>query len=83
MAGSASQTATEIVEGFAVNPFLTVSKIAQELEVAYNTAKRGVDKLEAKGIVQQVGDDARNKVYCATEILSILEEPAKVNVDQP
>ena len=82
IADSASQISIKIVGRFAVNPFLTISKIAQELGVAYNTVKRGVDKLEAKGIIQQVSGDARNKVYCATEILAILEEPAKVSAGQ-
>jgi hypothetical protein len=32
-------------------------------------------------IINQVNDGKRDKVYCATEILSILEEPAKIHAD--
>ncbi len=79
VASAASHVPVDIVEHFAVNPYLTIKKIAQELEVAYSTAQRGVSKLEAENIIQQVGGNKRNKVYCATEILSILEEPAKIH----
>ena len=71
----------DIVEHFAVNPYLTIKKIAEELGIAYSTAERGVRKLANENIIQQIGDNKRDKVYCATEILSILEEPAKIHAD--
>ena len=36
---------------------------------------------DRKNIITQVNDNKRDKVYCATEILSILEEPAKNHAD--
>jgi Fic family protein len=81
VANAASNIPENIVEYFAVNPYLTIKKIAKDLEVAYSTAERGVRKLINANIIQQVGDNKRDKVFCATEILSILEEPAKVNAD--
>lgn len=81
VASASSHVPVDIVEYFAVNPYLTINKIAQELGIAYSTAQRGVGKLEAEGIVHQVGGNKRDKVYCATEILAILEEPAKIVVD--
>lgn len=77
-ANSASNVGVEIVEHFAVNPFLTINKIAEDLDIAYSTAERAVRKLIEEYIIQQIGDNKRGKVYCATDILSILEEPAKV-----
>lgn len=82
LASSASGVAVGIVNHFAVNPYLTINKIAEALNVAYSTAQRGVCKLEEAGIVKQVGGNKRDKVYCATQILSILEEPAKINFDR-
>ena len=60
---------------------VTTKRIAEEFKIAYSTAKRGVQKLEAAGIIKQVNDAKRDKVYCATEILDILEEVAKIRSD--
>ena len=81
VASTASSVPVDIVEHFAVNPYLTINKIAEELGIAYSTAERGVRKLLGENIIQQVGGNKRDKVYCATEILSILEEPAKIHAD--
>lgn len=79
VANPSSHVPVAIIECLAVNPYLTIKKIAEKLKIAYTTAQRGVQKLEAKQIVTQVNPSRRDKVYCATEILDILEEPAKVN----
>lgn len=81
VASSSSRVPVDIVERFAVNPYLTANKVAQELSIAYSTAQRGINKLEQEGIIQQIGDKKRDKVYCATKILAILEEPAQINID--
>lgn len=78
VASSGSQVPVNIVQHFAVNPYFTTNKIAKELDIAYSTAERGVQKLEAVGIIKKTNDNKRDKVYCATEILSILEEPTKI-----
>jgi Fic family protein len=82
VASKASTVAVDIVRHFAVNPYLTINKIAEELDIAYSTAERGVRKLLGKNIISQVDGNKRDKVYCATEILSILEEPAKIHADR-
>lgn len=81
VASAASSVPVDIVEHFAVNPYLTIKKISEELDIAYSTAQRGVSKLEAENIIQQVGGNKRDKVYCATQILSILEEPARIHAE--
>lgn len=80
VASSGSQVPIQIVQHFAVNPYFTVNKIAEELGIAYSTAQRGIQKLEAAGIIQK-RNNKRDKVYCATEILNILEEPTKIQAD--
>lgn len=81
MASSASSVPVAIVEQVTANPYLTINKVAKGLGIAYSTAERGVRKLADANIIQQVGGNKRDKVYCATAILSILEEPAKIRVD--
>ena len=60
---------------FLENPFWTVGRIADRLEVAFTTAQRAVDRLEMLGIVSRVGEARRNRVYCAEEVLTVLDEP--------
>ncbi|MGA8164090.1 MAG: Fic family protein [Waddliaceae bacterium] len=81
VASSASDVAVRIVQHFAVNPFLTTKKIGEELGIAYSTAQRGIQKLEQNHIIQQANRRERDKVYCATEILTILEEPAMIHIE--
>lgn len=77
-----SQVPVVMVQHLAVNPYFTIHKVAADLGIAYSTAQRGVQKLEAAGIIKKTNDHKRDKVYCATEILHILEEPAKIRADQ-
>ncbi len=73
-----SQISVSIVQQLAINPYLTTKKIADSLNIAYSTAQRNIQKLEAAGIIKETSDKKRDKIYCATEILNILEEPTKL-----
>lgn len=81
MASSGSSVSVNIVERLAVNPYITINKVAEDLGFAYSTVQRGVQKLEAANIIQKTSDNKRDKVYCANLVLKILEEPTKVNVE--
>ena len=63
---------------FAENPFWTVGGLASRLEVAFTTARRAIERLESVGVVAQVGEARRNRVYCAGSILDVLEAPPRV-----
>lgn len=69
----------DVVQGLAINPYCTVSKTAQDFGVAYSTAQRAIQKLEILGIIEQTSESKRDRVYCATKILAILEEPTRIN----
>ncbi len=81
VASTGSSVSVKLVEQFAVNPYFTTKKMAETLGVAYSTVKRSVQKLEAAGIVKKTNNSKRDKLYCATEILSILEEPTKMKIN--
>ena len=74
LARGRSQLPERALDMFVENPFWTVGGVAGRLEVAFTTAQRAIDRLEAAGIVAQVGRRQRNRVYCAEEILNVLEE---------
>ncbi len=78
VASTGSSVSVDIVQQLAVNPYVTTNKIAENLRVAYSTAQRSIGKLEAAGIIKQANDNKRGKVYCAFDILHILEEPTKI-----
>ncbi len=76
VAGSSSKVPAALVDQLAENPYWTIKRLAQRLEVAYTTAQRAMERLESLGILTETTDARRGRVYCATAILKILEEPA-------
>jgi Fic family protein len=77
--GPSSQTQQNIIEYFAVNPFLSIKKIAEKFDIAFTTAQRAIKKFESLGIITETTQGKRDRIYCATKILDILEEPAKIS----
>ncbi|MDE2933960.1 MAG: Fic family protein [Chloroflexota bacterium] len=75
LVGSRSRLPERTLDLLAENPFWTVGGVADRLRVAFTTAQRGIDRLEASGIVTRVGEGRRNRVYCAEAILDVLERP--------
>ncbi|HEX9669215.1 MAG TPA: Fic family protein [Thermoanaerobaculia bacterium] len=75
---SPSRLPEKAIELFTENPYWTVSKLAERLGVAFTTAQRAIDRLEAAGIVALASEAKRNRVYCARSILEILEEPPRI-----
>ena len=74
LARSRSRFPEMALDLFSANPFWTVSALAERMDVAYTTAQRAVNWLEELGAVSRVGDERRNRVYCAQAILDVLEE---------
>lgn len=71
--------AVRLLDLLAENPFCTTRGAAARLKVAFTTAQRAVARLEALGVVRQVNEAKRDRVYCATGLLKILEEPANLD----
>ena len=76
--GERSDNPARLVALLAENPYCTVNKVAKQLDVAFATAQRTIDKLVSAGILQRTGDAKRDRVYCATELMKILDEPPAV-----
>lgn len=57
------------------NPYCTTKNVSKELGIAFTTAQRGIAKLVAMDILQPVDDAKRNRVFCASAIMEILDEP--------
>jgi Fic family protein len=78
VSGESSNNPLRVVELLGANPFLTTRGVTDKLAIAFTTAQRAIERLESARIVRQVGDAKRDRVYCATALLDILEEPAHV-----
>jgi len=78
VSGEASNNPLRVVELLGTNPFITAIGVAERLAVAFTTAQRAIERLERADIVKRVGDAKRDRVYCATALLDILEEPARL-----
>jgi len=78
VAGDSTSAPLRVVELLAANPFITAKGAAEKLGVAFTTGQRAIERLERLGIVKQMGKAKRDRVYCATTLLDILEEPAKL-----
>ena len=73
LARERSRAPERALDLFSENPFWTVGALAERLGVAYTTAQRAVSRLEALGAVSRIGEEQRDRVYCARAILDVLE----------
>jgi Fic family protein len=71
-----SATSVALVDLLGENPYWTTPGVARRLGVAYTTAQRAIQRLEAAAILTPLTDARRDRVYCARAILEVLEEPA-------
>jgi Fic family protein len=76
VSGESSNNPLRVVELLGPNPFITTKGVADKLSIAFTTAQRAIERLERARIVKRVGDAKHDRVYCATSLLDILEEPA-------
>jgi len=78
LVGARSDLPLKLVDDLAANPYCVVKAIAQREKVAYTTAERAVERLVKLNILRQVNKAERDRLFCATAILDILEEPANL-----
>lgn len=75
----ASRNSQRLLDRLAANPFLTARGAARQLKVAFTTAQRAIAALEGIGAIEPLGEARRDRVYCATAIRDILDEPARLS----
>ncbi len=66
--------AIQLIDQLLANPFVTAKSFSKKTGVAFTTAQRAIDKLVDEKILTQTTDAKRNKLYCAKEILAIVDE---------
>ena len=83
LSGASAQCARDLVNLLGGNPFITARGAEEKLKVDYNTVVRAIGQLEAAGIVGEISEAKRHRVWCAKSLLDILEEPARLEVWEP
>lgn len=78
VSGMMPKAAYQLVQSLAANPYVTPRGVEKELQVSFNTANKAIKVLENEGILTQLGDAKRDRVYRAETVLAILEEPANL-----
>lgn len=68
----ASGNATQLMAYLFANPVVTIPGAERYLSVTYPSAKLAIERLQEMGILEEIGNRERNKMFKATEILNIL-----------
>jgi Fic family protein len=55
-------------------PVLSVSQVSESLEMPFKTANAYLAKLERAGVLREITGYARNRIFQAYEILSVVRE---------
>lgn len=78
IAGVTPKAAFALVELLAGNPYITPRSAEENLGVVFNTANKAIKVLQDAHILDQVGDSKRDRLFVATKLLDILEEPPRL-----
>lgn len=78
ISGSAPRILPDLIDLLAENPYWTAKGIAGRLNVAFTTAQRAIRVLQEYGVLVAQGQAKRDRVFCARQIMDILDEPAKI-----
>ncbi len=68
----------DVIDLLAENPFWSTKKISEHLNVAFTTAQRAINVLIERKIISQENTAQRDRVFCANDIMEILDEPPKI-----
>lgn len=78
--GSSLTHIDQVIKSLSENPYVTVNSLKETYGVAYTTAARLIEKLMEHKIIRPTNDVQRSKVFCAYEILKVIEAPSPKGV---
>lgn len=70
--GGGTQTAVRLAERLLDLPYVSASRMADELDVSFPTAQRAIDDLVEAGILEEITGQRRNRVYLSREVMDIV-----------
>jgi Fic family protein len=70
----------KLLDEIIAHPVISYRKAEKVLDVTFRAARQNVDKLVEIGLLQEVTQRERYKLFAAPEIFSILEEPNTIDI---
>lgn len=70
--GGGTPTAIRLAERLLDLPYVSVSRVAKQLGVAFPTAQRAVDDLVGRGILEEITGRRRNRIYLSQNVMDIV-----------
>jgi Fic family protein len=64
-----------LVEELFASPYITVTHASEVMEVSFKSASQTIATLAEKGLLREITGQKRHRVYCADEILALLDAP--------
>jgi Fic family protein len=65
----------QTVDVLFARPIISVRQIETALQISYKSAQRYVERLVELGLLREITGQARNRLYCADEILRAIDAP--------
>ena len=79
MSSIRSPTAPRLVEELVARPYLTTARAAEMMGMSTINAQRIVDRFCELGLLREVTGRQRNRIYCADEVMRLLDGPVDVD----
>jgi Fic family protein len=70
-----------LVEELFASPYISMNRAAEVMAVSFKSAAVTVTKLVKAGILRETTGQQRHRVYCADEILNLLDAPLTPSVE--
>lgn len=74
LSSKSDENGSKVIDLLLANPFITINEASKKLDIAFTSASRAFEKLMDAHILKQTGKGERNRLFCATKILQILEK---------
>lgn len=71
----APESVTKVVGTLFANPYLTVTEAAERIGMSYGAANNAVERLVDDGVLEQMNERKKNRVFVAREVMEIIERP--------
>ncbi len=66
------ESAHRLVDELFLNPFISITEVSKKWGVSFNSVKIGIARLSNAGILREISDKKRNKLYVAPELFDLL-----------
>jgi Fic family protein len=78
-----SKAALRLVDELFASPYLTLRRATEATGATAKNAQNVIDKFVAAGLLREMTGKQRNRVYCADQILHLIDQPMNVPAPTP